>query len=257
MNQGFPAVAMAQWQRRVTGDQAKRARSIAARGGTSYIPARDLHEEPWLNELTVKDEYMAGHAEDEVWVPPQGAIGTGKKVQPDSPEEALSKTLSFLLRHGGRDCHLTFDKAGWFALAELMPFLNGHMHRVVSLQELGFVVHANVNMRFQFKCLGRKPTHIRATQGVSLPIEDRFAYGDPLTADQIRRLECIYHGTKARFLRGILGGGILAGGPRSRRVHIHMSPCEPDNPGFHPVPYTHLTLPTNIRDYSLGCVWRG
>ena len=102
---------MAQWQRRVTGEQAKRARSINARGGTTYIPARDLQAEPWLNELSVKVEFMASHGEDEVWIPPQGAIGTGSRVEPNSPEEALSKTLSFLLRRGGQDYNLSFDRA--------------------------------------------------------------------------------------------------------------------------------------------------
>ena len=113
------------WRGRITEQQSKRARGIAAKGGATYLPVRDYEGNSWLNTMTVAPEYMVGREPNAEWVPPQEAVGSGTNIAPGSREENLSKTLTFLLRHAAVRLGLEVDPAGWVLLPELMAYLRG------------------------------------------------------------------------------------------------------------------------------------
>jgi len=121
---------------------------------------------------------------------------------------ALSKTLSYWLRHNPGAADLTVDAEGWAATGSVLDAFASR-GRLVDRALLQRVVDENDKNRFELSTDGRL---VRARQGHSIPVDLGWPAADPPAF--------LYHGTVERFVRPILTEGLK---PRSRH-HVHLSP---------------------------------
>jgi len=132
----------------------------------------------------------------------------------NDPTTHLSKLLSLVLRHKPDEIGITLDDAGWVDVTTLLDALARHGHPV-SREQLDHVVATNDTRRFAFNADG---THIRASQGHSLPVDLGLPPKEPP--------EVLYHGTADRFLLQIRTTGLQ----KRDRQHVHLS-LSPDAAG--------------------------
>ena len=123
-------------------------------------------------------------------------------------DRALSKRLSYVLRHQPGSIGLTLGDGGWVAVDELLAALARH-GRAVSRAELDRVVADNDKQRFALDATGAR---IRAQQGHSLPVDLGLEPAEPPPV--------LFHGSPRRNLASILAQGLHRGG----RHHVHLSP---------------------------------
>lgn len=125
----------------------------------------------------------------------------------DERHVALSKLLSFLLRHDPKAFGLELDAAGWVGLDALLAALaaNG---REATRDEVLEVVRTSDKQRF---ALSAHATRIRANQGHSASVELGYEPAEPP--------EILFHGTVARVVEAIRREGLLPG----KRQHVHLS----------------------------------
>ncbi len=125
-------------------------------------------------------------------------------------DKAISKSLSYWLRHKPDAGGITIDPAGWAdveavrgALARAkLPHAPGDLQRTVAESDKN---------RFELSPDGQL---IRARQGHSIPID----LGWPVTAPP----EILFHGTVENYLPAIRSEGLR---PMARH-HVHLSPDE-------------------------------
>lgn len=124
-----------------------------------------------------------------------------------SKEEALSKLLSFVLRHDPASVGVELDPAGWVPIDQLIAQCSRAGHDI-SREKLDRVVETSNKKRFTISGDGTK---IRAAQGHSFPVKLELA---PTTPPPV-----LFHGTAVRFLDAIQAEGLK---PQSRQ-HVHLS----------------------------------
>lgn len=120
---------------------------------------------------------------------------------------AVSKFLSYVLRHNPGEIDLTMDQGGWVAIDELLA--NAPERLDLDRQLLDQVVAANDKQRFAISPDQRR---IRASQGHSIDVDLGL---EPRTPPDV-----LYHGTATRFIDAILADGLQPGS----RQHVHLSP---------------------------------
>lgn len=120
-----------------------------------------------------------------------------KQVPSDS---ALSKSLSYLLRHAPHEAGLTLQPGGWVQLEPLLAHLG------VTWEQVERVVAGSDKQRFSLD--GER---IRANQGHSVPVD--------LELTPIIPPELLYHGTFPAALEAIRQGGLRP----MQRHHVHLS----------------------------------
>ncbi len=120
---------------------------------------------------------------------------------------AISKFLSFVLRHKPQAIGITLDAEGWVAVDELLTAAARHGQAITRLQ-LEEVVATNDKKRFAFSPDGQL---IRANQGHSVAVD--------LSLVAVEPPELLYHGTVERFLDSIHEQGLV----RGNRHHVHLS----------------------------------
>jgi putative RNA 2'-phosphotransferase len=123
---------------------------------------------------------------------------------------AISKRLSYVLRHSPGSVRLTLDPGGWVAVDDLLAALAAH-GRPVTRAELDTVVACNDKRRFAVEPGPDGRDRIRASQGHSVAVDLGLAPADPPPA--------LYHGTSASVLGQIRAEGLRKG----RRHHVHLS----------------------------------
>ncbi|MCD0165442.1 RNA 2'-phosphotransferase [Deinococcus sp. 12RED42] len=116
-------------------------------------------------------------------------------------DHALSRRLSYLLRHAPHEAGLTLAPGGWVPLAPLLRHLNATRAQVEAV-----VTHCD-KQRFSLR-----GDHIRANQGHSVPVDLQLEPASPPAR--------LYHGTHAGALSAIREGGLR---PMNRH-HVHLSP---------------------------------
>ncbi|HEX3762754.1 MAG TPA: RNA 2'-phosphotransferase [Kofleriaceae bacterium] len=121
--------------------------------------------------------------------------------------EAISKRLSYVLRHRPDAIGITLDGAGWASVDDLLAALARH-GTALSRAELAAIVGASDKRRFALSADG---TRIRTQQGHSVPVELGHAEASPPAT--------LYHGTVERFLASIGVHGLH----RGTRHHVHLS----------------------------------
>ena len=125
----------------------------------------------------------------------------------DKDAAALSKYLSFILRHQPQSIGLHLNDQGWAAVDELLACSEG-AGRPIRHADLLEVVRTNDKQRFS---LSEDGLRIRAAQGHSVPVDLALTPQVPPPV--------LYHGTATRFLDTILAEGLT---PRSRQ-QVHLS----------------------------------
>lgn len=123
-------------------------------------------------------------------------------------DTAISKTLSYWLRHRPDDAGLTLDTAGWTPVDPLLAALAAK-GLDGSRDALEAVVADSDKGRFEFSPDG---SAIRARQGHSVAVTLDWPRADPPPR--------LYHGTVERFLPAIMADGLK---PMARH-HVHLSP---------------------------------
>lgn len=121
--------------------------------------------------------------------------------------KAISKFLSFILRHHPESIGLMLDEQGWAEVDALIVRAN-QQGKQLSRERIMQVVVNNDKQRF---CLSSDGLKIRANQGHSLAVDLQFTAKQPP--------EILYHGTASRFLNSILAVGLK---PQARQ-HVHLS----------------------------------
>ena len=125
-------------------------------------------------------------------------------------DKAVSKSLSFWLRHKPEAGGITIDPAGWAEVDAVLGAL-ARAKLPHTPEDLQRVVAESDKNRFELSSDGQL---IRARQGHSIPID----LGWPVTAPP----ETLFHGTVEKFLPAILAEGLR---PMARH-HVHLSPDE-------------------------------
>ncbi|GII24894.1 RNA 2'-phosphotransferase [Planosporangium mesophilum] len=123
---------------------------------------------------------------------------------------AVSKRLSYVLRHRPDSVALTLDPNGWVAVDDLLAALAAH-GRPVSRAELDAVVAGNDKRRFAVQAGPDGRDRIRASQGHSIPVD--------LGLDAVTPPPVLFHGTSAATVPAIRAEGLRKG----RRHHVHLS----------------------------------
>jgi putative RNA 2'-phosphotransferase len=119
---------------------------------------------------------------------------------------ALSKRISYLLRHGARREGVSIDDHGWIDLDHLLDWLNYKPGSRATLDDVQIIVQGNDKQRFEIA--GSK---IRAVQGHSMAVDLELVPAEPPAI--------LFHGTASRFVQAILEKGLLKMG----RQHVHLS----------------------------------
>ena len=121
---------------------------------------------------------------------------------------AISKFLSYVLRHHPESIGIQLDSEGWADVDTLLQQAQKH-NRPLTRQMLEEVVENNSKKRFT---LSEDGTRIRAAQGHSTTqVNIQYTPTQPP--------EVLYHGTAIQFVDSIRAQGLLAGS----RHHVHLS----------------------------------
>mgnify|MGYP000117887290 CR=1 FL=1 len=150
--------------------------------------------------------------------------GKGRGRRGENEDTVLSKSLSWILRHGAVDEGLTIDSSGYVPLDEVMQFLKKKGHKDISEEKIRKIVDTNEKKRFE---LLEKKHHIfiRATQGHSMKIVNSE---DLLTKiEDPSQYPVVIHGTFSKFWPLIKAEGLK----RMNRIHIHFAPGMPKEEG--------------------------
>jgi putative RNA 2'-phosphotransferase len=126
----------------------------------------------------------------------------------DARRTALSKFLSFVLRHNPQAIGIQLNANGWIGVEELLDAC-AKSGRGLTRQELEEVVATSNKQRFAFNS---ERTQIRANQGHSLEIELNHEVRVPPAL--------LFHGTTQQSLKSIRERGLL----KMQRHHVHLSP---------------------------------
>ena len=122
-------------------------------------------------------------------------------------DKAISKSLSYWLRHAPEAGGLTLDANGWAPLDAVLGAF-ARMGQILLVSDIERVVRESDKQRFELSAEG---TSIRARQGHSVEVDAGWV---PSKAPQT-----LYHGTVDRFVAAILAEGLRPG----KRQHVHLS----------------------------------
>lgn len=120
-------------------------------------------------------------------------------------EIAISKRLSYVLRHRPDSIGISLTADGWVGIDTLLTALAAH-GSTITRDQLNRVVAGNDKQRFSLD-----GDRIRANQGHSTPVDLRLPVLSPP--------DVLYHGTATRHLPSIRRDGLV----RGRRHHVHLS----------------------------------
>lgn len=122
---------------------------------------------------------------------------------------AVSRFLSYVLRHHPEEIGITLDDAGWVDIHTLLAALAAH-GRSVDRTTLDAVVAGTDKVRLEVV-----DNRIRAAQGHSVRVDLGL---QPATPPPV-----LFHGTVERFVHSILVEGLRPGA----RTHVHLSVDRP------------------------------
>jgi len=120
---------------------------------------------------------------------------------------ALSKLMSFVLRHAPDEFGLRLEREGWVSLNQFCRALEAKGHPV-SREQVLEAVRTNDKRRF---ALSEDGTRIRASQGHSTVVDLGYTASPPPAR--------LFHGTVTRFVASIRATGLI----RGNRLHVHLS----------------------------------
>ncbi|NRQ14793.1 RNA 2'-phosphotransferase [Ensifer sesbaniae] len=121
-----------------------------------------------------------------------------------SQDTAVSKFMSYILRHAPQEAGLKLDAQGWVAFSDLAAAVRARFG--IGDEDLLRIIEQNPKQRFTLA--GER---IRAAQGHSVTIDIGLEARVPPKA--------LYHGTQADKVTAILNVGLL----KMDRQHVHLS----------------------------------
>jgi len=121
--------------------------------------------------------------------------------------KAISKYLSYILRHDPADAGIVLDKNGWTNVDALIEQVRIKFPEL-DMPALEYVVATNSKQRFAFN---EDKTMIRANQGHSIDVELNLLASEPPTV--------LFHGTAKENVRSIMTEGLK----KQDRHHVHLS----------------------------------
>jgi len=123
-----------------------------------------------------------------------------EKLAMDRRMVGVSKSLSWLLRHGAIEAGVAMDREGYVAVSEVLGL---KQFKMVTLGDLLFVVENNSRKRFELNGEGAA-LRVRASQGHSKQVADRIDHATLLTLITPDRVPsaCV-HGTYAQAWKAI------------------------------------------------------
>ncbi|KAK2145403.1 hypothetical protein LSH36_685g02020 [Paralvinella palmiformis] len=143
---------------------------------------------------------------------------TGKVANWANTSIRLSKTLSFILRHGAHKVGLQLQKGGYLYIDELLKL---DQLKCYNLEDVMAVVDTNDKNRYHVeKEQGTGRLKIRANQGHSIEVDDLEL--TPVT--DTSQYTDVIHGTYMKYWPSIRSEGLK----RMGRTHIHFAPSEPE-----------------------------
>ena len=122
-------------------------------------------------------------------------------------DRAVSKFMSYVLRHRPAAAGLTLDVNGWCELGALLGAVQ-ERYAGITIEDIRRIVAENDKQRFALDEVGQR---IRANQGHSVEIE--------LGLEPVEPPELLFHGTATRFVEGIRREGLR----KRNRQHVHLS----------------------------------
>lgn len=130
-----------------------------------------------------------------------------RRGPPDDPVTALSKVLSYALRHQPDEFGLTTDQHGFVPLNELVAALRERPKWAdLNEEQITQIVEGSEKQRFEVR-----DGLIRARYGHSFDVDPPGEPSEPP--------EMLYHGTPRRAVRIILEDGLKS----TRRKYVHLS----------------------------------
>eukprot|EP00127_Corallochytrium_limacisporum_P001070 Clim_evm8s37 gene=Clim_evmTU8s37 len=152
------------------------------------------------------------------------ARGRGGKPGNDPPEVQLSKTMSYILRHGAAKEGIPISEDGWVKVENLQGYLQLRLKRFVDFAAIREAVETNDKQRFSLKEDGTDEWYIRANQGHSARVTVAVDMEQVTDAGDV---PVVVHGTYQRIWEAIKKTGLS----RMRRQHIHMAVGLPPGEG--------------------------
>lgn len=157
----------------------------------------------------------------------------------------LSKTCSYLLRHGAKKEGLTISDDGFVNVNDFIQMLSTKYNFSVTFQDLDILVKQDTKGRFEF---GENNSTIRATQGHS----KKLGIDSESILTRYIPPQFVIHGTFSKNIPGILKNGLQS----KSRTHIHCVEELGQKSGFRPdcdtLVYinTHLAVNDGIKFYK-------
>ncbi|GEQ71920.1 hypothetical protein JCM33374_g5606 [Metschnikowia sp. JCM 33374] len=136
---------------------------------------------------------------------------------PRKRDMLISKSLSYLLRHGAEKEKLPIDAQGWVALDAVLRNNRVRTHKA-TFDDIERIVSQNEKQRFRLKTQDGT-WYICANQGHTL----KAVVPDLVLLDKSTMPSQVYHGTYAQKLPSIEGSGLS----RMARNHIHLTSNAP------------------------------
>ncbi|KAM9957706.1 hypothetical protein ACTFIW_012675 [Dictyostelium discoideum] len=125
---------------------------------------------------------------------------------------ALSKSLSYVLRHGAEKEGLKIDSQGFIKVDDI---LKNNLFKNTNIKEIQEVVDTNDKKRYHMELNDSDGCYyIRANQGHTLENVDNVEMTKITSADQVGT---VFHGTYRKHLQSILNEGLK----KMDRNHIH------------------------------------
>ncbi|MDI1483829.1 RNA 2'-phosphotransferase [Polyangium sp. y55x31] len=152
----------------------------------------------------------------------------------------LSKTLSWLLRHGAREAGVSMDAAGWVPVPEVLRYLR------ISRAALEEVVATNNKSRLTLEGDRVRACQGHSTENMPVTVEALEASWQPYTDGG-----SLWHGTTVEATAPIAREGLYP----QKRTHVHLAPSLESKVGKRSATPVMLEISTErLRDAGLG-VW--
>ncbi len=144
---------------------------------------------------------------------------------PNWRDVSLSKALSSLLRHNAVRAGIAIRPDAFCLVDDVLQARDLRI-LAATVADVERVVENSPKQRFEVRREAGELL-IRAVQGHSMPEVQHDLFLRNLSVDDEDLPEVCVHGTKEMFLPSILHRGLLAGGLRGSRNHVHCQPFEP------------------------------
>jgi 2'-phosphotransferase len=131
----------------------------------------------------------------------------------------LSKTLSFITRHGAKDKGIYISDDGYILIKDFIDYIKNNRGFDINIDQIKDIVDNCSKQRFEIK--GDKCEYIRASQGHSSRLDVDVPFKNVVSHHEI---PIVIHGTFSNKIQTILGNGLS----KMDRQYIHFTQGQTD-----------------------------